>query len=281
MTLDLPTVRQADAILSLEALPDSSVDLFCMDIAYESLERHRSKGTTTRLKQSKSSSNPWFGIFPNTKLLPLVMQCYRTLKTERHAYFWCDDETGQLMWELCQFAGFYPWKFLTWVKVRSTVDGRRSADGTPWRTAADQVRFGTGYHYPGAVEKILFVEKRSKPYKAPPVPLPRLDPPGKGRQLLGGSPDRDMGHAGDVFFAPRPKPPSGEDPYPTEKPVSILRTLVEQSTDRGDLVVDPFCGSGSLGEAVVQAGGRKMLLSDVSEEAVERSIRRVTRVQGG
>ena len=35
--------------------------------AYESLEKHRAIGTTTRLKHSKSSSNDWFKIFPNAR----------------------------------------------------------------------------------------------------------------------------------------------------------------------------------------------------------------------
>lgn len=289
MTPDLPAIRVADAVTALEELPDGSVDMVLTDIAYESLERHRSKGTTTRLKQSKSSSNPWFGVFPNVRILPFLMQCYRVLDKERHGYFWCDDETGQLMWDLCQFVGFYPWKFITWVKVvqgpRAKVELKRLrspmglvdawVEDSPWKVAADQVRFGTGYHYPGAVEKILFVEKRSRPYKAPPPPLPRLDPPGDGRQLLGGSPSRSMGHAGDVFFAPRPKGRDGRKAWPTEKPVDIQQILVEQSTSRGEAVADPFCGSGSSGEAIVKAGGRRMLLSDLSPEAVELTTRRV------
>ena len=56
-------VVQADAIEFLRELPDASVDLLLMDPAYESLEKHRKRGTTTRLKQSKASSNEWFEIF--------------------------------------------------------------------------------------------------------------------------------------------------------------------------------------------------------------------------
>ncbi len=37
--------------------------------------------------------------------------------------------------------------------------------------------------------------------------------------------------------------------YPTEKPVGLLKTLIGQSTHPGELVCDPFCGSGSLGVA--------------------------------
>lgn len=38
---------------------------------------------------------------------------------------------------------------------------------------------------------------------------------------------------------------SGKNWHPTQKPKELIEVLIEQSTDRGDLVVDPFAGSGS------------------------------------
>lgn len=37
----------------------------------------------------------------------------------------------------------------------------------------------------------------------------------------------------------------GKNVHPTEKPVELIERLVEMSTDPGELVVDPFAGSGS------------------------------------
>lgn len=61
---------------------------------------------------------------------------------------------------------------------------------------------------------------------------------------------------GDVLRAPRPRG------YPTEKPLAVLRALIGQSSERGELVLDPFCGSGSTGMAA-RALGRRALLCDV------------------
>lgn len=44
--------------------------------------------------------------------------------------------------------------------------------------------------------------------------------------------------------------------HPTQKPISLLVDLLEDFTDPGDLVLDPFCGSGSLGIACVRLGRR-------------------------
>lgn len=46
------------------------------------------------------------------------------------------------------------------------------------------------------------------------------------------------------------------NPHPCPKPMSLMLELVEQFTDPGDLVIDPFCGSGSTGVACVKLGRR-------------------------
>jgi len=40
-------------------------------------------------------------------------------------------------------------------------------------------------------------------------------------------------------------PYSGNKLHPTQKPVAALKPLIEAFTGRNDLVLDPFCGSGS------------------------------------
>lgn len=59
---------------------------------------------------------------------------------------------------------------------------------------------------------------------------------------------------------------SGQNIHPTEKPVQLLETLIEMSTDPGDLVVDPFSGSGSTSVAA-QRLGRNSLAFEIDNEA--------------
>jgi site-specific DNA-methyltransferase (adenine-specific) len=42
--------------------------------------------------------------------------------------------------------------------------------------------------------------------------------------------------------------------HPAQKPVALLKYLIEQLTPEGGTVLDPFCGSGSTGVACVQTG---------------------------
>ncbi len=64
--------------------------------------------------------------------------------------------------------------------------------------------------------------------------------------------------------------------YPTQKPEGLVRRFVQASTRPGDLCLDPFAGSGTLG-AVAAKLGRRYLLMDESEEAVRVMRARLAR----
>jgi site-specific DNA-methyltransferase (adenine-specific) len=56
--------------------------------------------------------------------------------------------------------------------------------------------------------------------------------------------------------------------YPTQKPVGILRRILQASSERGDWVLDFFAGSGTTGAAALELG-RKFVLIDDNPEAIE------------
>ncbi len=206
---------QRDAVALLRSLPSESIDLIVTDPAYESLEKHRAIGTTTRLKHSKSSSNDWFSIFPNARFPELFREAFRVLKKNTHLYLFCDQETMFVAKPLGEEAGFKFWKPLVW----------------------DKISIGMGYHYRARYELILFFEKGKRKLSSLSVP--------------------------DILTHPRIR-----GGYPSEKPSQVSRVLIEQSSLPGERVLDPFCGSGSVGVAARDAG-RLFLGGDVCEEAVE------------
>src|SRR5260370_23058638 len=109
-------LNKGDAMDWLRVLPDSSIDLIVTDPPYESLEKHRAIGTTTRLKHSKSSSNDWFAIFPNKRFPELFAAVYRALREDSHFYLFCDQETMFIARPIAEAAGFKFWKPLVWDK---------------------------------------------------------------------------------------------------------------------------------------------------------------------
>jgi site-specific DNA-methyltransferase (adenine-specific) len=55
--------------------------------------------------------------------------------------------------------------------------------------------------------------------------------------------------------------------WPTQKPLGVLRRIVAASSRPGDLCLDPFAGSGTLGAAAAELG-RRYLLIDEHPDAV-------------
>jgi site-specific DNA-methyltransferase (adenine-specific) len=71
-----------------------------------------------------------------------------------------------------------------------------------------------------------------------------------------------------------PRPGRGRARHSNEKPVPLMADLIESSTVRGDLVVDPCAGSGSTGVAAVLEG-RRCFLVEVDRQHAELAVQRV------
>lgn len=214
-------VFKEDAVEWLSTLADASVDLVITDPPYESLEKHRKIGTTTRLKVSKASSNQWFQIFPNERFESLLQEVCRVLKKNSHFYLFCDQETMFVIKPIAEKVGFKFWKPIVW----------------------DKVTIGMGYHYRARHEYILFFEK--------------------GKRKLNDLGVPDILQSKRVYRG-----------YPTEKPVDLLEVLISQSSTEGELVMDPFFGSGSTLVAAKKLN-RNYIGCDISDAAHEHFQGRV------
>lgn len=64
--------------------------------------------------------------------------------------------------------------------------------------------------------------------------------------------------------------------YPTQKPEALLERVIRASTNPGDLVLDPFCGSGTT-PAVAQRFHRRWIAADRSPAALELTAARLRR----
>jgi site-specific DNA-methyltransferase (adenine-specific) len=64
--------------------------------------------------------------------------------------------------------------------------------------------------------------------------------------------------------------PTGKEKtgYPTQKPLGILRRVIQASSKEGDLVLDFFAGSGTTGAAAAELG-RSFILIDQNPESIE------------
>ena len=75
-------------------------------------------------------------------------------------------------------------------------------------------------------------------------------------------------------------PPGGSERtgYPTQKPVALLERIIETSSNEGDVILDPFCGSGTTGAAAEKLG-RRWILSDLGRFAIHTTRKRMIDLQ--
>lgn len=80
---------------------------------------------------------------------------------------------------------------------------------------------------------------------------------------------------GDVWDIPYLNPKANERVgYPTQKPILLLERIIQLASSPGDMILDPFCGSGTtLVAAKLQ--GRRAIGVDVSQDAIDLSRARL------
>jgi len=66
--------------------------------------------------------------------------------------------------------------------------------------------------------------------------------------------------------------------YPTQKPEALLERIIKASSNKGDLVADFFCGSGTTA-AVAEKLGRKWIASDLGKFGIHTTRKRLIQVQ--
>ena len=90
----------------------------------------------------------------------------------------------------------------------------------------------------------------------------------KGRRLLNGGRDPN------IFTFAR----TGNKLHPTQKPVELISYLISKSSDEGDLVYDPFIGSGTTAVSAYN-NNRKCIGSEIDDTYYEVSLTRVEHLE--
>lgn len=244
-------VMRCDAFAALKVIPDASIDLIVTDPPYASLEKHRdSKARIKKYERDKRRGKlkgtriprlrDWFPIMPNERFPELLAEFYRVMADDSHCYIFCDDETSDVIKAACD----------------AMVRERGEKNAFKWwkRIVWDKGHGGQGYHYRNAHEFVVFLEKGKRNLNS------------KALSSVLACKRVSKGSLG------------GREPGPTEKPVSLIATLIENSSKPTDLVLDPFCGRGATGVAALFAK-RQFLGFDVQKKAVRISRERLRAVE--
>ncbi len=159
-----------------------------------------------------------------------------------------------------------------------TFFDQQDADGRRWKRT-DLTGAGIRHGETGLPWRGIDVTAKGRHWGNPPSELEKLDKAGRihwpakkgGMPRLKQYPEDLPGVAlQDIWTDIRPLHNLSKERlgYPTQKPSELLRRIIESSSNRGDVVFDPFCGCGTTIYAA-QETGRKWIGCDVAILAVK------------
>jgi DNA modification methylase len=166
-------------------------------------------------------------------------------------YYKFDDGDGRLYWraDLCA-AGV-----------------RKGRSGMPWRGIDPTDK---GMHWKFTIDKLDELDAEGRIYWPPRGTMPQYK---RYRDELKGKAVSDIWAEIDRIN------PVGSERlgYPTQKPEALLERIIKASSNRGDIVLDPFCGCGTT-IAVAQKLKREWIGVDISPTAVNLMKRRMNKL---
>jgi site-specific DNA-methyltransferase (adenine-specific) len=255
---------QGDNLGVLKSIPDSSIQLIYIDPPFNTGRSQQRSKTTTRRSESgnrigfkgqryetvKDTVLSYDDQFANywDFLEPRLEQAFRVLKDSGTLYLHLDYREAHYAKVLLD-AMFGPECFLNEI-IWSYDYGGKSKSRWPAKhdTILVYVKDPESYYFDSeAVDR--------EPYMAPGLVTPEKVAKGK-------LPTDVWWH---TIVSPTGKEKTG---YPTQKPVGILRRIIQASSKEGDTVLDFFAGSGTTG-FVANELGRKFILIDQNPESIE------------
>lgn len=268
------SLRLGDCLSILNGLEAGSVDLFYIDPPFFTQKVHKlttRDGTAEYSFRDIWASAEAYGDF----LMERLRECRRCLKETGSLFFHCDDNSGHIA-RLILDSLFGPenfqseiiWSFRRWSNARKGLIPSHQTILFYSRSASFKFNtITTAYSESTNLDQILQKRVRDERGKAIYARNDSGEPVTNGAKR--GVP------LGDVWDIPYLNPNAKERVgYPTQKPVLLLERIIQLCTSDHDLVVDPFCGSGTT---VVAAKllGRGAIGIDISEEALKLAAQRL------
>ncbi len=264
---DEARVHCGDCLEVLKELPRGSVNLVYLDPPFFSQKSHTLR---TRDRQTEFSfDDVWNSNRDYCRFLEdRLAEIYRVLADNGALFFHCDRHATHLIRLLLdhafgtdQFRSEIIWTYRRWSNARR---GLLPAHQTIYYyTKSDDFTFHTireDYSPSTNVDQILQQRVRDEYGKS----VYKRDDSGEV-MANGAKKGVPLGDVWDIpFLNPKARERTG---YPTQKPLFLLERIIQLATTEGDVVLDPFCGSGTTLVAA-QLLSRRAIGIDVSQDAV-------------
>lgn len=217
-------------------------------------------------------------------MIPVLIECHRLLKPTGALYWHIDDKTNAhyrlILNQIFGQANYRNEIIWTYTPSMLVFKGQNRR----WRAVTDHILFyakseehkiDLQYHPLTAQQRkneYPYKDAKGRRYRTEAAKGPLDGLPGKDERRYA---DENKGRLIGSCFTDIPIASTKERTgYPTQKPIRLLKRIIRASTKEGDVVLDPYCGSGTTLKAAQQLK-RRWIGIDQNEEAVAIAQRRL------
>lgn len=250
--MEYNVIHQGDCIEVMRSLPDESIDLIFIDPPYfmqTSGDLHRTNGEV--FDGVKDKWDKFVGMDEYEKFTyDYLKECRRVLKKDGAIWIIGSFQNIYTVGHIMLKLGFWILNDVIWSKPNAVPNF-------------------TGSRFQNSHETLLWCSKsKGSKYQFNYKTM---------KALNGGKQMKSVWDIGICIGSERLKDKDGKKLHSTQKPEKLLENIILATTVEGDVVLDPFFGTGTTG-AIAKKFGRKYIgieLDPVYVEASERRIRAV------
>ena len=267
-------VYQGDCLEIMDNIPDESVDLVYIDPPFFTQKIYKLMNRDRSFEYQ--FSDIWKSISEYaTFLQPRLLKLHNRLKLTGSIFFHCNHDSSHIARFLLDeifgsdmFRSEIIWYYKRWSNAQKNLLPAHQT--IFFYSKTNDYKFNvelSDYSATTNVDQILQKRERDEYGKA----VYARDENGEiiSNGIKKGVPLSDVWEI--PFLNPKARERNG---YPTQKPILLLEKIINLVTDEGDMVLDPFCGSGTTLVAA-ELSNRNSTGIDISSEAVELSNKRL------
>jgi site-specific DNA-methyltransferase (adenine-specific) len=264
-----------DCLEELKNIPEKSVDLIYLDPPFFTQRTHELKNK--KGDKTFSFNDEWENIEAYIYFLKVrLVILKKKLKPTGSLFLHCDKAASHYLkialdqvFGMDQFRSEIVWAYKRWTNSKKGLLNNHQI--IFFYSNSDEFKFNSifeNYSITTNVDQI--VQKRSRDQRNKSI---------YKKDLKTGRPDlvnsKDGVPLGDVWSIPFLNPKARERvSYPTQKPILLIEKILEIVTDEGDVVLDPFCGSGTTLVAA-KIMNRNYIGIDLSQDAINLTQHRL------
>jgi site-specific DNA-methyltransferase (adenine-specific) len=267
-------ITHGDCKTELKKIKSNSIDLIYLDPPFFTQRRHSQK--TRDNSKEYSFEDTWDNIRDYTSYIEeRLVECKKVLKDSGSIFLHCDKSASHYLrialdnvFGFNNFQSEIIWTYRRWSNSKKGL--LNSHQTIYFYSKTSKFKFNQvfeGYSPSTNIDQIFQKRARDQNGKT----KYKSDIEGNCELME----DKKGVPLSDVWDIPYLNPKANERVgYPTQKPILLLEKIIQLVTDVDDIVLDPFCGSGST-LVTAKLLNRRYIGFDISKEAVNLAKERI------